>query len=83
MDRNALTLPSNSNPNNTINKLNVKGIIMSVSNIISSQIVDVFILFRKDRQMKKILNNQSFIFFLKKNICKKNQMSLMKKDVNY
>ena len=36
MDRNSLTLPSKSNGKDTINKLNVKGIIMAVSNIVSS-----------------------------------------------
>lgn len=36
VDRNSLTLPANSSINNTINKLNVKGIIMAVANIINS-----------------------------------------------
>ena len=35
MDSKCLTLPSNSNSMDTISKINVKGIIMAVSNIIS------------------------------------------------
>ncbi len=41
VDRNAQTLPANSNHLNTISKLNVKGIIMAVANIINSQITEV------------------------------------------
>lgn len=36
MDKNSMTLPANSSHMNTITKLNVKGIIMAVSNIINS-----------------------------------------------
>jgi len=36
MDSKCLTLPSNTGNMNTINKMNVKGIIMAVSNIIST-----------------------------------------------
>jgi hypothetical protein len=36
-----LTLPANANHSNTISKMNVKGIIMAVSNIINSQILEV------------------------------------------
>jgi len=61
MERNAQTLPSNTNCLNTITKLNIRSIIMAVANIIHAQIIDVQF-FNKDLENPKTIDPNSDLF---------------------